>query len=62
MQAFIEAIGGRKFAFAGFLTVFAMVLVFVGKMDIEQMKSFLEWIFALFVAGNVAQKFTVSSK
>jgi uncharacterized membrane-anchored protein YitT (DUF2179 family) len=58
MNEFIKSIGGRKFLMAVILSIIALGLFSFGKMDVDQLESFLTWIFGLFVTGNVMDKFS----
>jgi energy-coupling factor transporter transmembrane protein EcfT len=52
--------GGRKFIYGVLVSIFAFILAFLGKISYQELIGFIEWIFGLFVAGNVAQKFAVT--
>ena len=58
MNEIVASLGGRKFvAFAVLSALFVGLFAFKA-IDSDQLKGFLEWIFTVFVLGNVAQKFT----
>ena len=57
MKEIIESLGGRKFVFAIVLVVGMFSLALAGKISFDQLTSVCEWIFGIFVTGNVGQKF-----
>lgn len=54
--------GGRKFIYGILLTVGVFVLAVMSKITYQELLSAVEWIFGIFVAGNVIQKFSGSSQ
>ena len=58
MNAIFEQLGGRKFAFLIVLTILFGVLAATKSISVEELKNFLIWAYALFVVGNVSEKFT----
>ena len=58
---FLEDNGGRKFIFGVVLAVGAFSLAIAGRISFQELLGFVEWIFGLFVVGNVAQKFSSNS-
>lgn len=50
--------GGRKFIFGVIVIVATTILVALGKLGFEQFQGMLEFVFAVYVTGNVVQKFS----
>lgn len=55
----MEEIGGRKFIFSILLTIFSFALVITGFVDAEVWLTFVKFLLATYVAGNVATKLVI---
>jgi len=56
MANFLNDVGGRKWISAGVLFIAATVFLYTGKSDFEQWSTFMQWVFGIFVFGNVGTK------
>ena len=54
----IEAIGGRKFAYALLVTILGFALVLAGKVQASDYLTFIGIVGATYVVGNVTSKAT----
>ena len=61
MKYFLNDIGGRKFTFGMLLTIGIFSLALFGKISYQELINAVEWIFGLFISGNVIQKFAPKS-
>lgn len=60
----LEKLGGRKFVF-GIALMLILAGMFIAKVGLEEIKTFFNYaviIFATYVGGNVAQKFSPEIK
>jgi hypothetical protein len=58
MEGIFEKLGGRKYFFVLFCTLFAWIAFFIGKIDFQQLTTFLGVIGSGYFAANTVAKWS----